>query len=85
VDSLYPKRATVQIEGSTMNCPKCGNKCWRDEADVGVGVIYGPYGCPCGWSESREYDQADSVNRTPTEEGWTKDQWGGLNPPPIAD
>lgn len=35
-----------------MNCPKCGDDCWRDSADVGVGIIYGPYNCTyCGWSE----------------------------------
>lgn len=44
-----------------MKCPKCNSDgCWRDSADVGVGIIYGPYGCPdCGWSESPEYDLSD--------------------------
>ncbi len=38
---------------SEMNCPKCAEECWRDEVDVGVGVIYGPWGCCCcGWSEA---------------------------------
>ncbi len=33
-------------------CPKCGADCWRESADVGVGIIYGPWGCPeCCWSE----------------------------------
>ena len=39
-----------------MNCPECGSECGRDEADVGVGTMYGPYGCACGWSESSEYN-----------------------------
>ena len=38
-----------------MKCPECGDEAWRDEVDVGVGIIYGPYGCPCGWSEQEEY------------------------------
>ncbi len=46
------------------SCPKCGTDCYRDSADVGVGVIYGPWGCPgCAWSESSEYDRSDG--RTP--------------------
>ncbi len=40
-----------------MICPKCSTPCHRDEVDVGVGIISGPYGCPgCGWSEDFEYD-----------------------------
>ncbi len=51
-----------------MNCPKCGEECHRDEVDVGVGVIHGPYGCPgCGWSEDDEYDLSDG--RDPVDEG----------------
>jgi len=42
-----------------MQCEKCGDDCIRDDVDVGVGVIYGPYGCSsCGWSESPEYDSS---------------------------
>lgn len=41
-----------------MICPNCGNDdIYREEADVGVGIIYGPYGCcNCGWSEDPIYD-----------------------------
>lgn len=62
-----------------MDCPKCGSgECWRPDADVGVGTIYGPWGCPdCGWSEYPEYDRTAGINRasrgTP---GWHIDQWG---------
>lgn len=58
-----------------MKCPKCGDDCWRDSCDVGVGVIYGPYGCPCGWSEDRELDRTSGGhgNQTP---GWWTDQYG---------
>lgn len=66
-----------------MSCPKCGRDCWRDSADVGVGVIYGPYGCPCGWSESAEYDVTDGPKVTA--EGYEIDQWGGATPPQILE
>lgn len=61
-----------------MVCPHCGTECWRDSADVGVGTIYGPWGCPgCGWSESPKYDLRDRPAETL--EG-TIDQYGGLKP-----
>lgn len=44
---------TMLTEGE---CPRCGEEAWRDSVDVGVGVIHGPYGCACGWSESETYD-----------------------------
>lgn len=44
---------TMTTEGT---CPRCGEEAWRDSVDVGVGVIHGPYGCACGWSESEAYD-----------------------------
>ena len=40
-----------------MMCPNCGEECWRDEVNVGVGIICGPWGCSCGWSEWEEYNQ----------------------------
>lgn len=38
-----------------MKCPHCGSadQLWRDEVDVGVGTIYGPWRCDyCGWDEA---------------------------------
>lgn len=66
-----------------MTCPNCGAECWRDEADVGVGVIYGPWGCPCGWSESAEYDVTAGPKLD--EHGYQLDQWGGATPPQILE
>lgn len=43
-------------------CPACGDECHREEADVGVGVIYGPWGCACGWSQDPEYDSRFGPN-----------------------
>ena len=38
-------------------CPNCGNdRLDQESVDVGVGIIYGPLYCPCGWSESPYYD-----------------------------
>ncbi len=49
-------------------CEKCGEECCRDEVDVGVGVIYGPYGCPyCGWSEYSHYDRSNGPSQAQLE------------------
>lgn len=60
-----------------MTCPNCGDNCSRDEADVGVGVIYGPWGCYCGWSESTTYDVTDGPK---FQDGYRLDQWGCATP-----
>lgn len=58
----------------TKNCPQCGNECDRDEVDVGVGVITGPWGCyGCGWSE---YDRKQAELDNP---GYYCDPTGGLH------
>lgn len=62
-----------------MNCPNCGQPCGRDEADVGVGIIYGPWGCPCGWSESERFNVSDGPK---CENGYRVDSRGGLTPQP---
>lgn len=66
-----------------VTCPHCHSACSRDEADVGVGIIYGPYGCPCGWSEDSDYDVTAGPRLTP--EGYQIDQWGGATPPRIRE
>lgn len=71
----------VSPDGNSMNCPNCGSECSRDQVDVGVGVIYGPWGCYCGWSESCEYNQLRDGYQPLAESGYVKDQWGGLTPP----
>lgn len=48
----------------TCKCPYCDELCDRESADVGVGVIYGPWGCDnCGWSEAPEYDSRAGIRR----------------------
>jgi hypothetical protein len=63
-----------------MLCPKCGEECWRDEVDVGVGTIYGPWGCPgCGWSDNPEYDHSGGTALAQAENPeWYVDQYGGM-------
>lgn len=42
-----------------MDCPRCKSPCDQDSVDVGVGIIYGPWGCnTCGWSEDARYDSS---------------------------
>ena len=65
-------------------CPSCGSQCHREEADVGIGIMHGPWGCPeCGWSESPEYDQLDGL--TYSEGGYRTDQYGWLYPTERRD
>ena len=46
----------------SFDCPHCGEGCDRDSVDVGVGVIYGPWGCPnCGWSSDPQYNSRGGV------------------------
>ncbi len=49
-----------------MNCPECGNKCDREEVDIGVGVQIGPWYCiNCNWHEKlniEELDRLDELN-----------------------
>lgn len=64
-----------------MDCENCGEKdLWRDSADVGVGIIYGPYGCHvCGWSEDESYNLLNNPEHR-DKDGYLIDQYGGLYP-----
>ena len=61
-----------------MDCPKCGSTCGRDEVHNGVGFMYGPFGCQCGWSEWPEYDISNG--RSAERHGGTIDPRGGFTP-----
>ena len=53
---------------------------WRESVDVGVGTIYGPFGCEeCGWSEHEEYDLSTKGTAL-REDGTAIDQWGNVYP-----
>lgn len=59
-----------------MRCPHCGDECARDDVDVGIGIMYGPWGCPnCGWSEDEKYDSREGIRRDG--DGRVLDQYGG--------
>ena len=61
-------------------CPRCGSYCDRDSADVGIGIIYGPYGCECGWSEWGKYDAVFGEGQKPDDDGGYTDTRGGYYP-----
>jgi len=66
----------MSSSGETCDCPHCGSTCDRDEVDVEVGVIYGPWGCArCGWSSSPEYDSREGIRRDGADRVF--DQYGG--------
>lgn len=56
------------------NCPKCGRRCGREEAHNGIAMLYGPWGCYCGWSEDSQYDR--SAGQSGIVDGGIIDQWG---------
>jgi transcription elongation factor Elf1 len=53
----------MTLPSEPFKCPECGStNCSRDEVDVGVGIMYGPWGCSsCGWSEY-EPNPEDGLN-----------------------
>lgn len=53
-----------------------------EEVDVGVGIIYGPWGCGvCGWSDDPYYDCSDGKTSAQREYPNHKiDQFGGATP-----
>ena len=62
-------------------CPRCGNACERDEVDVGVGTVYGPFGCPCGWSEWERYDSIfKTMDNVDTKGGYWPKRDGAIQP-----
>ena len=43
-----------------MKCPECGANCWRNEVDVGVGIISDEWKCEvCDWSEDDGFPMED--------------------------
>jgi len=52
----------------------CGRNCSREEAHNGLAMLYGPWGCYCGWSEDGRYDR--SAGQAGIVDGGIIDQWG---------
>lgn len=39
-----------------MRCPECGAVCWRNEIDVGVGIVSDEWKCEqCNWDENQAF------------------------------
>lgn len=73
-------RTQAELLTEVCDCPNCGTRCARDEVDVGVGIIAGPWGCPgCGWSEYSEYDLSEGADPV-DDKGGAIDQYGGYHP-----
>ena len=45
-------------------CPKCGSEgIFQEEADIGVGMLYGPASCEdCGWRSPGPEDMMDEFD-----------------------
>lgn len=69
------------MDSEEQECPKCQERCMRESVDVGVGVMYGPWGCPgCGWSSDSDYDHSNgSAPADAIRSGWYSDQFGSLH------
>jgi transcription elongation factor Elf1 len=66
----------LSVLDETCDCPHCGSPCDRDQVDVDVGVIYGPWGCAnCGWSSNPEYDSRGGIRHDGADRVF--DQYGG--------
>lgn len=52
VQSLPVSASQSYVRHESFTCPRCGGLCSRDEADIGIGIMYGPWGCACGWLET---------------------------------
>lgn len=43
-----------------MKCPECGSECWRNEVDVGVGIVHDEWKCEnCSWDEDQGFPMTD--------------------------
>lgn len=52
-------------------CPYCGEICYADWVDVGVGLVQcGPYHCGCGASEIGPHDQPRELSAEEKAAGW---------------
>lgn len=68
----------IRDETDSMDCPKCGKPCGRDSVHNGVCMLYGPWGCSCGWSEDPRYDLSEG--QSPVRDGGRIDSRGGFTP-----
>lgn len=59
-------------------CPVCGGRASRPEADVGVGIIFGPASCEnCGWVEPDPLEsQLIEDGDDDWHDAWERDSFG---------
>ena len=86
-EAMSDKHEKMETEGV---CPRCGlHDLDRDTVHNGVALLFGPYGCLCGWSEDPEYDL--KFKGGTQKDGSFIDQFGGRTPkqrlpePPTKD
>lgn len=44
-------------------CPKCGNTMYSEGVNNGIGYVYPPFHCECGWSEMCPYEDINSCKK----------------------
>lgn len=59
-------------------CPKCGNKVYSEGIHNGVGYVYPPLHCGCGWSEMCAYEDEESCKKCDQYEYCYRDEEMGL-------
>ena len=44
-------------------CPKCGSNIYSEGIDNGIGYVYPPLHCECGWSEMCSYQDEEGCKQ----------------------
>lgn len=44
-------------------CPKCENEIYSEGINNGVGYVYPPFHCECGWSEMCAFENKEDCKR----------------------
>lgn len=44
-------------------CPRCGGTAYADGVDNGIGYVYPPLHCDCGWSERCSYENDEDCKK----------------------
>lgn len=44
-------------------CPECGTKVYSEGVHNGVGYVYPPFHCDCGWSEMCAYQDIENCKK----------------------
>lgn len=77
-DALNKAIHGIVEKAEHVKCPNCLCEAIRESVDVGVGLMHGPWGCPCGWSEDGRYNTIGGPKFT--EHGGLIDPLGGVWP-----